>query len=100
MGPLAARAARGAKLLDDTFPGWADRINLGRLKMEQRKNCILGQLFGDFFIGRKQFGFWKAFQMQKHGFFARLFSVTSTRVQYQRLTEAWTAEVNARRAAA
>lgn len=40
--------ARGAAWLDGVEPGWWDRVNLDTLHMESCKNCVLGQLGGDF----------------------------------------------------
>lgn len=39
------------KLLDEKIPGWALRIDLGRLAMLDWRTCLLGQLFGDFSTG-------------------------------------------------
>jgi hypothetical protein len=41
----AERVAKGAALLDDKKPGWAERIDLGKLQMHSCYECILGQLF-------------------------------------------------------
>jgi len=40
---------RGAALLDTYEPGWADRIDLNALDMDFADQCILGQLYGDYF---------------------------------------------------
>ena len=39
---------RGAKLLDEERPGWADMIYLEQLQMSDCSACILGQLYGDY----------------------------------------------------
>lgn len=36
--------ARGAELLDEKLPGWADQIDLDSLNMAVSCNCVLGQL--------------------------------------------------------
>lgn len=41
----AALAARGANLLDEEYPGWADRIDLDRLNLSLADRCVLGQLY-------------------------------------------------------
>ena len=41
-----ARAARGAALLDDRDPGWADRVDLGTLRLSDGTACVLRQLSG------------------------------------------------------
>lgn len=42
------RVARGAALLDEKRPGWANAINTGELDMSVDCMCILGQLEGSF----------------------------------------------------
>jgi hypothetical protein len=42
------RAARGVAYLDAHTPGWADRIDVGRLDMGRHCFCVLGQLHGQF----------------------------------------------------
>ena len=39
-----AQVAKGAKMLDEKVPGWADKINTKKLVMRNNTNCILGQL--------------------------------------------------------
>lgn len=36
---------RGAALLDDTFPGWADLINDDELDLSDARYCVVGQLY-------------------------------------------------------
>lgn len=43
-----ARAAAGAALLDRLVPGWWRRIRLRPLDINDCKECITGQLFGDY----------------------------------------------------
>ena len=48
---------RGATILDQHVPRWADLIDLETLNMPSCSNCILGQLYGDFDSGAtKLFG--------------------------------------------
>lgn len=42
------RVARGAALLDEKRPGWAERIDLPTLSMASDCMCVLGQLEGSF----------------------------------------------------
>lgn len=44
MDDARARVARGAALLDAQRPGWAQRIDHGRLDLGNECHCILGQL--------------------------------------------------------
>lgn len=41
------RVRRGAALLDEKYPGWADRIELDRLDLGSCTTCVLGQLYQD-----------------------------------------------------
>ncbi|GAB5536532.1 MAG: hypothetical protein Rubg2KO_27810 [Rubricoccaceae bacterium] len=45
------RAARGAAFLDDADPGWAARIDPGRLELADGASCVLGQLHGGYRLG-------------------------------------------------
>jgi len=48
------RAKAGAALLDLLRPGWAAEIRVNILQLSSCHSCILGQLFGNFFIGAEQ----------------------------------------------
>ncbi|HZN72435.1 MAG TPA: hypothetical protein VFC00_12260 [Micromonosporaceae bacterium] len=48
MATIAARVAAGAAWLDLHEPGWANRIDTERLLMRSCKECVVGQIFGDF----------------------------------------------------
>ena len=43
-----ARASRGALLLDDRDPGWAERVDPGSLHLSDGSACVLGQLWGEY----------------------------------------------------
>ncbi len=45
------RAANGAKLLDEIFPGWHAKIDVKILDINSGLNCILGQAYGDWHDG-------------------------------------------------
>lgn len=47
MSDYSLRAERGAKLLDSAIPAWWRMIDAGLLDIEDFKNCIIGQVFGD-----------------------------------------------------
>jgi hypothetical protein len=49
--PLATRAAAGAALLDQRWPGWHHQIDGDRLDMEDWRADVLGQLYGSFGAG-------------------------------------------------
>ena len=44
MSAIAERVARGAALLDEKMPGWAERIDLNVLNLASSCRCVLGQL--------------------------------------------------------
>lgn len=48
---VAARAARGARLLDEKETGWREMVNLDDLNLVSPYGCILGQVFGNYFGG-------------------------------------------------
>lgn len=39
------RVAKGARLLDEKVPGWAEKIATERLNIAHVCNCVLGQVF-------------------------------------------------------
>lgn len=46
--PLDERVERGALHLDEHIPGWANKINLERFQISSAENCVIGQLYGDY----------------------------------------------------
>jgi hypothetical protein len=53
---IKARVARGARLLDQVRPGWADMIDMEVFDIEDLRYCILGQLFGGWADGCTRLG--------------------------------------------
>jgi len=47
---LQVRVKRGAAWLDTNHPKWADRIDVPALSLSNPCQCVLGQLFGNFWI--------------------------------------------------
>lgn len=43
---------RGAKLLDEKYPGWEHEIDVDKLDMYDHCRCILGQLYGSYEKGK------------------------------------------------
>lgn len=41
---------RGCELLDERFPGWVDRVDLGVFRIVDGVNCVLGQVFVEEFV--------------------------------------------------
>lgn len=53
---IVRRVEAGAAWLDENKPGWVDQIDLDRLDMYERPDCILGQLYGNFNNVAQYFG--------------------------------------------
>jgi hypothetical protein len=68
----AVSVARGAALLDQYRPGWADEIDLDELRLESGSDCVLGQLYGDYGEGRAQLRILDTAYSQDLGFTAGL----------------------------
>ena len=47
-----SRAKYGAEFMDHERRGWAKKIDLGRFRIENCLECVLGQLFGSYMEGR------------------------------------------------
>jgi hypothetical protein len=96
---LEHRVVLGVLLLDEAFPGWDERINTDRLRMESDVDDVLGQLYGSFVDGfRQALAHRSAFQLfsaADHGF--TLFDdeqdvvrdPVGTTLRFQALTQAW-----------
>lgn len=48
------RAKIGATVLDVLRPGWASEIDLAKLRMSSCQECVLGQLYGDYWEGAEK----------------------------------------------
>lgn len=51
LNPYARRVRRGIAFLDRVHPGWRNKINPKRLDIASSRDCVLGQLYGDYFRG-------------------------------------------------
>lgn len=45
------RIDAGIKLLDEKTPGWEKKIDFDTLRLNSFMNCVLGQVYGDYFQG-------------------------------------------------
>ncbi len=45
---MLPKVQKGVAWLDETQPGWYNRIALDELRLESSRHCICGQLFGDY----------------------------------------------------
>jgi len=91
----AARAAAGARFLDERRPGWAGRIDLGRLALIDDCDCVLGQLDGAYNRGLAALGL--TFHEE---FLLGFLSGSDSAGSWEQLDAAWTAEIGKRCAAA
>jgi hypothetical protein len=90
------RADRGVKALADRYAGysWVASIDLATLDMSNCKDCLLGQLFGDYYMGLNALGLpgGTAFGfMEDPGFFFEY--GMSYEEQYAILTRVWVEEL-------
>lgn len=47
---------RGYKWLNENHPDWKNKVNVNTLSMSDSENCILGQIFGNYFEAEKVLG--------------------------------------------
>lgn len=101
-----SRVAIGAALLDQTVPGWWQRVNLETLNLMWHNRCVLGQLFGDWidgldalfgtmpagaeWVAAEHAGFWVNEQVDGE-------CTDASVARYAELTEQWRAAIVARR---
>ena len=85
----------GMVWLDETVPGWVEKIDTEKLMMSSGPNCILGQVYGDYCTGLSmRTDTWAV----RHGFDVP----TSTRMgafaeKYEALTKLWREKIRERR---
>lgn len=51
MNHFSEEIAKGIALLDAKDPGWVNLISVDALTMSDVHNCVLGQLYGDYYDG-------------------------------------------------
>jgi len=56
MRTMKPAVARGALLLDAALPGWADKVDVTKLKVPSGRWCVLGQCYGYIRDGLYQLG--------------------------------------------
>ncbi len=91
---INAAVLKGTRWLDRNHPNWARTIDLSVLEMSSGNLCILGQCFGGFFMGLRNYTPAKIQQAEQavqlawataHGFYSYNVSDDS----YERLALAW-----------
>ncbi len=53
---LKQRVLDGAALLDQQQPGWAQKIDLKRFRIQSSQSCVLGHVYGDYGRGATMLG--------------------------------------------
>ena len=84
---------RGIALLDDKVEGWRERVSLNELDTNDCDQCVLGQLFGDYYSGKIELHL-SSIQAQACGFSVpeRLIDYSTLEsVEYEALTNTWKA---------
>ena len=87
---------RGVKLLDFEIPNWRMGIDIETLDMDQLSECILGQLYGNYFDGLEllcpfTFPFGGNLWARRRGFLGPLFFVSYG--DYEALREEWIRQI-------
>jgi len=97
------KARRGAQYLDEAKPDWWRKINKDLLDMANFYSCLLGQLYGDYSIGREKLGIGHL-RIHRLGFYTSLFNyfwlLLCGKSPFKILTEAWRKEIAIREAQA
>ena len=88
------RVQRGAELLDQLNPGWAERITVPLLQMKSFQCCVLGQLYDGYIDGRDSIGLDFARGAEEYGF--SIHNADFTDPRWGRLTNAWRRQVQER----
>ena len=93
------RVARGVKWLDQNAPGWVLKVNDETLHLDSKYDCVLGQVFGDFYDAppiAERFGGRRARWAYRHGFLAAGYGWDADQVL---LEVEWAATIRTRRGA-
>jgi hypothetical protein len=82
--PVAEAVAAGVELLDRERPGWAAHIDLDRFDIGCCDDCTLGQLWGDYDLGRTALGI-LAYSAERLGFNPELQDEPATQAEWVRI---------------
>lgn len=89
------KAEKGASYLDSVWPGWESQIDTTILDVKNGEDCPLGQLYGSYYDALEALGLY-TLECERMGF-VHVGLGEPMYGEYERLTAAWKAEVNARR---
>lgn len=54
LGTIEHRVQKGVELLNEKAPGWIKKIDLKTFNIHNEANCVLGQVFGSYFVGKER----------------------------------------------
>lgn len=98
---LQERVSVGALLLDHKNPGWASRIDVETLDIENDRNCVVAQLYrGDYNAGLQALGAydnpWEYPRAVRFGFHCNEPDTQTRHAAYTALTRLWLGEIQMR----
>lgn len=85
---MNASVGAGAALLDLEHKGWKDKIDCNTLRMDHESNCIIGQLYGDYFDGLHKLNI---------GWYGRFDLGFNAVANIPQLEQLWIEQINARK---
>ena len=95
---IEARVVRGAALLDETLPGWVERIDLDNLALDDECDCVLGQTWDGYSLSSPFDAHMNELGLLGSEGIEHGFDVRDPR-EYEALTAEWKRLVEARRSA-
>lgn len=97
MEQILRYVSNGAQLLDRIMPDWFTKINCANLDISSDCQCVLGQLFGLYVVGRDILHF-DVYASRDHGF-TLLRDHWPVPATFEDLNAAWRDEIGKRRVA-
>lgn len=92
MDEARARVAKGAALLDERVPDWLERIDTSKLSLLSPCLCVIGQVFGNYYLNVRRFMGVDETEHQAHGFWLIVTNLTEKKLidaDYRVLQDAW-----------
>ena len=92
------RVRKGAKLLDQTVPGWRDRIDIESVQIGECENCVLAQLWSGadipYFTACAELKLHSRRSRVAHGFLGAQQASKEYYKSCDELTECWRSELD------
>lgn len=92
----AERVRKGAALLDERVPGWADRVDRLRLAVSDGYACVLAQVSGRHYVHGLRLLSLSYADGPMYGFASNGDTPKQADEDFRLLTECWHAEISAR----